>query len=419
MWPQSVVNLPFLISDSDNHIGRVFVAAEKAGIRQNDLLLALNGRPYRGLADFATLLAASRAGDSIAVTFSSGAVTRTVDVRLQEHVTATRWSLNQIIFVTLGIFVPIFCIGLGFWTVLARPRDHMAWLLLAVLLGFTQILLGPLTERWPGWIYYVSIAYRAFLSGTWPAWMLLFGIYFPEPFPPGRWRTLSKVLMWVLLPPLAINTITSLYIYLAGYHDYQIVAWLENLVSPIEPFIRVAVYLSIGFFTIALAVKYRLAGSTDARRRLALLYVGSFVSLVPAISITLVSVLKGVSPDQLIPPWLLFIALLLVLFFPLTLAYVIVVHRAVDVRVALRQGLQYALASNGVLALRVIASSVVIFAAATLVTDTSRNRSQKIEAIALGFLAIFLFVMALQSCAPGQTVGFSATLTTPNKFSLT
>jgi phosphoserine phosphatase RsbU/P len=392
--PQSVVNMPFGISDSDNHISRVYGAAEKAGIRQNDLLLAVNGQPYRGLADLATLLAASHAGDSIAVTFSSGAVssgdaTRTVNVRLQERVAATRWSLNQIIFATLGIFVPIFCIALGFWTVLARPRDYMAWLLLAVLLGFTQILLEPLTARWPGWIYYVSITYRTLLNGTWPAWMLLFGIYFPEPFPQGRWRTLSKVLMWVLLPPLAFDTLASLYINLGGYHDYQTVAWLDVL-NPMAPFLRLAVYFSIGFFTIALAVKYRLAGSPDARRRLALLYVGSFFSLVPAITITLVSVHKGVSPDQLIPAWLLFIILLLVLFFPLTLAYVIVVHRAVDVRVALRQGLQYALASNGVVALRIIASSVVIFAAATLATDATRNRSQKIEAIALGFLAIFL-----------------------------
>jgi phosphoserine phosphatase RsbU/P len=389
LWPQSVVNTPFLISDSDNHIGRVLGAAEKAGIRQNDLLLALNGRRYRGLADLGTLLAASRAGDSIAVTFSSGPVTRTVAVRLQERLTATKWSLNQIIFVTLGIFVPIFCIALGFWTVLARPRDHMAWLLLAVLLGFTQILLGPFTERWPGWIYYFSIGYRAILNGTWPAWMLLFGIYFPEPFPPGKWRKVSAVLMWVLLPPLAFDTLASLYTSMAGYHDYQTVAWLDFL-TPVAPFIRLAVYLSIGFFTIALAVKYRLAGSPDARRRLALLYVGSFVSLVPAISVTLVSVIKGVLPDQLVPPWLLFIFLLLVLFFPLTLAYVIVVHRAVDVRVALRQGMQYALASNGVLALQIIASSVVIFAAATLATDTNRNRPQKIEAIALGFLAVFL-----------------------------
>jgi phosphoserine phosphatase RsbU/P len=390
VWPQSVVNMPFDISDSDNHIGRVFGAAERAGIRQNDLLLAVNGRPYRGQADLTSLLATSRAGDSIALTFSSGAVTRTVDIRLQERITASRRSLNQIIFVTLGIFVPGFCIGLGFWTVLARPRDHMAWLLLGVLLGFTQILLGPLTERWPGWIYYVGVLYRVILSSTWPAWMLLFGIFFPESFPPGRWRTLSKVLMWVLLPPLAIDTLASLYFSLAAYHDYQKVAWLANLLTPVAPLIRLAAYFSIGFFTIALAAKYRLAGSPDARRRLALLYVGSFISLVPAISITLVGIVRGVTPDHLIPAWLLFIFLLLVLFFPLTLAYVIVVHRAVDVRVALRQGLQYALAKNGVLALQIIASSVAIFAAATLATDAGRNRPQKITAIALGFLAVFL-----------------------------
>jgi phosphoserine phosphatase RsbU/P len=60
------------------------------------------------------------------------------------------------------------------------------------------------------------------------------------------------------------------------------------------------------------------------------------------------------------------------------------------VRVALRQGLQYALARNGVLALQIVASSVAIFAAATLATDVGRNRTQKIEAIAFGFLAVFL-----------------------------
>ena len=46
--------------------------------------------------------------------------------------------------------------------------------------------------------------------------------------------------------------------------------------------------------------------------------------------------------------------------FPLTLAYVIVVHRALDVPVVLRQGLQYALAQRGIRFLQALLPLLVI-----------------------------------------------------------
>ena len=48
------------------------------------------------------------------------------------------------------------------------------------------------------------------------------------------------------------------------------------------------------------------------------------------------------------PAWFAIFSLLVLLLFPLTMAYVIVVHRAMDVSVVIRQGLQYALARNGI-----------------------------------------------------------------------
>ena len=45
---------------------------------------------------------------------------------------------------------------------------------------------------------------------------------------------------------------------------------------------------------------------------------------------------------QGVPPWLTLFTLLLLFLFPFTLAYSIVVHRALDVRVVIRQGLQVA-----------------------------------------------------------------------------
>jgi len=51
------------------------------------------------------------------------------------------------------------------------------------------------------------------------------------------------------------------------------------------------------------------------------------------------------------------------LVFPLTMAYVIVVHRAMDVRVVLRQGLQYLLATGSIGVLQIIISVAIIVAA--------------------------------------------------------
>jgi sigma-B regulation protein RsbU (phosphoserine phosphatase) len=69
---------------------------------------------------------------------------------------------------------------------------------------------------------------------------------------------------------------------------------------------------------------------------------------------------------------------------------VIVVHRALDVRVVIRQGLQYALATRGILVLQVFASFVVILVSVTLASDPLTNRPQKITKIAIGILVIFL-----------------------------
>ena len=64
------------------------------------------------------------------------------------------------------------------------------------------------------------------------------------------------------------------------------------------------------------------------------------------------------------------------------------VQKAMDVRVVLRQGLQYALARNGVRTLQVLAILLVALTALALIGQ-NRERAQKLIVIALGLLAIF------------------------------
>ncbi len=77
---------------------------------------------------------------------------------------------------------------------------------------------------------------------------------------------------------------------------------------------------------------------------------GTSLAITPSFLIVIYRVITGAQGGftETVPFWIALIALLLMLFFPLTMAYVIVVYRAMDVSVVVRQGLQYALAKGGI-----------------------------------------------------------------------
>ena len=89
----------------------------------------------------------------------------------------------------------------------------------------------------------------------------------------------------------------------------------------------------------SLGWKAMTAPSRDARRRLLLLFVGAG----PGVAALLIVLIAG-RLEYRLPPWSYLPLVSMILAFPLTMAYVIVVHRAMDVRVVVRQGLQYVLA---------------------------------------------------------------------------
>jgi hypothetical protein len=80
----------------------------------------------------------------------------------------------------------------------------------------------------------------------------------------------------------------------------------------------------------------------------------------------------------------------LVAVFPLTLAYVILVDRAMDVRVALRQGLRYAVTRGAIRTVVVALMALVLWNAWNLVNDPRANRPRKLQAIAFGMAVAVL-----------------------------
>jgi sigma-B regulation protein RsbU (phosphoserine phosphatase) len=202
----------------------------------------------------------------------------------------------------------------------------------------------------------------------------------------GAWRKWIPAL--VIAPVLA----DVMYVVVVSITEMTNYAHAQEVVQKFHPFdtpLRIYLYCVVGFgFFGSIFTKSLMAISRDAKRRLRLLYWGATVALTPLLVITLFSQYGGKSMWSMFPDWLIAIGLILTTIFPLTLAYVIVVQRAMDVRVAVRQGLQYGLAKNGILVLQGIAALVVVLTALPLLTR-SEGRPTKIIVAAIGLLAIF------------------------------
>ncbi len=283
------------------------------------------------------------------------------------------------IMVTVLPYLPVL---LGFWVAFARPHDPLAWLVLALMLVYATAY-DPGAEYWPRWLRGFGVAFNS-SSRLLPIWLLLFGIYFPEGFPAGsRWETLTRW-KWILIGPYALFALASILLAVSNLENWNALRLLRDLPTWIGTPLA---FLAIALGLLSLAAKYRGAISLDSKRRLRLLFAGTVVSVAPLFLMILVEIIGKFSFEERYPGLAGFTALLFFLF-PFVLAYVILVRRAMDVRIVLRQGLQYALAKNGVRLIQLLLTIAIFSAAVTLVAGHSSNRLRELAVIAGGLALV-------------------------------
>src|SRR3974390_1789340 len=321
--------------------------ARSTGIRDGDILLAVNGRPSTGLAAYGEEIAKSKPGEELEVTVRTPDANagRTAKVNLTSPQSTIDWTMLAV--VMIKAVLPAFSIPLAFGVAFVRPRDISAWLLVGVLLGLSNLFTAG-TESWGPWVRDMAEFYWTSCNAAWPLCMMFFGLYFPEPFPSNRAQTWVRLAKNVLTPLLLIDAVVSLVIRIGEMESYTAVSRLVTFWDKLGSAPFVLSVLAIGSFFGSMAFKSSTAASLDSKRRLRLLYAGTTISMAPAFLLILIARLKGGELELVFPEWLVLGSLVLLLLFPTTLAYVIVVHRALDVRVVIRQGLQYALATSGI-----------------------------------------------------------------------
>lgn len=391
------VQWPFYLDAEDQpHFVMQFVQsnARAAGLRDDDISIFINGISVSGRSIYSDILARSHPGDFLDVTY------RRNGQRLDRH---ARVSLEKVkgdlslVGVLFYAALPAFCLTLGFWVVAVRIRDVRAWLLLGVLLSIATFF-NSFPEFWsppfrlPGTIYY------QIQRDSWFGWLFLLGIYFPEPFPKTlRWQW-WKWLAWIIVPLWVLIAAGDVVSFTLELYSIQAALPINQLIARTQVLSQIWFSLLVLGFLAFIAVKYRVASSLDAKRRLRVLYAGMAVSLLPFFLDFTIRRVKGVTEDYF-PYWLKITVYILFLLLPVTLAYVIVVQRALDIRVVLRQGLQYTLARRGVLILQILLSAALFVALTILMTSRSMNPLGTVAALAVGFWGIFLLHGATQRLA--------------------
>ncbi|HEX6280242.1 MAG TPA: PP2C family protein-serine/threonine phosphatase, partial [Pyrinomonadaceae bacterium] len=274
--------------------------------------------------------------------------------------------------------IPTISILLAFWVAFLRPSDPLAWILLLVLLGMSSVSFeGASDQSFVG-------AYRNIFFSNWALGMLLFGIYFPE-----RWSIDKRMpwLKWVLIVPLLFQFLLGIFSVTRSTSGVNLFEYIRPLARVYETIGFYINMLAIGLFFAILGHKSGTLENPDSRRRLKLLVWGTAIAMLPTFLIVLYKGIYRVPGSffQAVPFWFAITSLLLMNLFPLTLAYVIVVEQAMDVRLVIRQGIQYALARNGVKILQAVLLIALILAMVWIFQDLQGNVAAQIGFVAGGF----------------------------------
>lgn len=340
-------------------------AAVHAGVTKGDTVLAIDHVHYTGEAVWQRIRWYARPGDNIAVLVrKQNGTTLTATVPLKGY--PKGWSVEDpavpttlagAIFTLLVILViPLFCLALGVWVAFARPLDPNAWFIL-ILLTLPQAF-NPGALRWwmPDWLP-LRLFWHLFIDFLAPVALFLLGLLFPE-----RSR-LDKRLPWLKWFVIALTSAIVVGGFVSEYnvwYDVSLLPRVDTIDRLLDPVFAWSSITYVGLYWVLLFDQLRAATSPDARRRLQVLLAGSVVGLGSIlINFGLLPYLGIADPNN--TRWLLFVALVLMLFYPLTLAYVVIVQRAMDVRILLRMGSQYLLASATVKMLRIAGIAALIW----------------------------------------------------------
>lgn len=384
---------PFEFSEMPRWTLKPLPEAQQAGIRTSDVILDVNGRPFAGMAGLIAQIYRARAGETLGVTFRTPAgLTHTAHIvlmpRLPRAPRVSRWILTVLL---VGIF-PIFSLVLGFAVVLSRPRNWNSWFFLGVM-NAVPIFFG-LGGYFPGWLTPFTIFWEVFARRLMFIALVLLGIYFPIR---SRLDRRHPWLKWIVIVPQVVMIPYMILLAYGLLYHVQALGHHALVAVPLHSADNALGALSLVIFLAAVVRKLFTVHHPDAHRRLRVVAVGSFFGLTPMLAILLISTFTGISISEVAPSWLLITLVLLFALFPLSLAYTVLVQRALDIRIFLRQGTRYALARGTLWGLQAI---VLVYLGYRLIHFTHESGHHVMRLVAPAVFVVAVFLLRLRVAQP-------------------
>ncbi len=314
--------------------------AERAGLRHDDRIVRIDGRPLRDGDSLGDEWARHKPGDSVRLTIQRPGVAVPFDLRGTFRATGPESTegVGRLGLDITGTY-PIAFLAVGLAVLFLRIDDKNAWLLALLFAGFIGI--APFSNNSAGLSPYLRtfvIVYRAIFDGMFAALFYFFFAIFPARSP------LDRRLPWLKWAALAIGVCAAL------------VPFSEARRTFVAPLLYGLVVL--GF--VSLIGNAITAGTPDARRKIRVILWGAVVGVVPAVLMLATNDFLRIQA----PLWLLAPVIVLLWLFPLSFAYAVVKHRVLEIPVLLKRSARYLLVQRGFLFLHlaISAAAAVLFA---------------------------------------------------------
>jgi sigma-B regulation protein RsbU (phosphoserine phosphatase) len=356
-------------------------AAREAGFEPGDIVRRIDGKEVRNQRDLRTGFEWRKPGERIEFTVERNGrlLTLGYDVKSLGGLQGSEVGLA----VVMQVCLPALLILTGFFLAGVRIYDPRAWAAMFMLIGFGGFFdqtVRAAVNTIP------AVAYQMFSFLAWPLAMSWFALLFPDALERPRW------LKWTLRILIGLNAaMLGLYVLETVLEEIAfsvaVPAW--NLLHATEWLLYLAMYAGVGgFFYTMWSRRFSPETKPDSKRRLRILLAGGTAGLTPLLLVGVYQLVAAGQGWPLAPQWVVIPVWLIVAAFPLSLAYVLIVDRALDLQVVVRTGVRYALARGGVMVLiGLVLAGIVIWAAWS--DDFARlSRPQRIQRLATPLIAM-------------------------------
>jgi sigma-B regulation protein RsbU (phosphoserine phosphatase) len=345
--PQVAIGIDETYSSAGVEIGSVHKdsPAEKAGLKEHDLIVAINGtHPDTELSSNAMLLRTwlkAKPGDTVVLTVQRPGEPQPVLVTPVFRANQGAGDTHSLAF-TVGKQVlesyPILFLIVGLTVLFLRIDDRNAWLVAMVFVGF--ITGGPMPSEFglaPPDLRPLLLAFRTICNALFPGLFYFFFAVFPARSPIDRKAPWLKWAIPVVDACLGFGGVR-----------YGIFDTLPFIGAVLPYPIAQGAKLVIGYGALMLGVVSLLlnvlsnANAAD-RRKLKVILWGTAVGVTP---IFVVSAAEDILHFDS-PFWLSVACVFLLLLFPLSFAYAVVKHRVMDIPVLLKRSARYFVVERG------------------------------------------------------------------------